>query len=326
MALAFAKHNPIAKGTRFEPAKGRYVLYVGYGCPFAHRALLALTVKGLQDTIQVVGVHAAKQRTRPEVDYDKHYGWVFKPENDELLSNQNGHGAFSNEGTEIDPIKGFKTIREIYDHAGAPAGTTYSVPVLYDTKEDTIVSVESGDMMRDLNTQFQEFATRPEIDLYPESLQPKLNELEEWILSDVIYGVYKAGFAKQQQDYEVAFDNFYKGLDRIDEILGKNRYLAGNQLTELDLKLFVCLVRYDEAYSVLYRLNKKMLREYHNLLNWSRDVYQYVGVAETVKMYHIKLIYFANMTEYAPYGIIPKGNDFEENLKKAHDRDTIGKQ
>jgi len=303
----------------YQPESGRYHLYIGHGCPFAHRTSMTLKLKGLQDHIGVSVAHPTMQKTKPEVD--DHVGYVFRQESDPPLQSVRGYGSVSCKGCIPDTVNNFSTVRQLYE---ASKGTgRYTIPVLWDKKHKIIVNNESSDIVRIFNSAFNKFAKNPKLDLYPEALRSKIDEISEWTHQSIILGVYKVGYAKTQEEYETAFHKFFNGLDRVEEVLSKSRYLCGNNLTEIDIKLFATLIRVDEAYHVYYNCNKKRIVEYPNILNYCRDIYQIPGIAETVNIDHIKAIYFTSPLELSPYSIIPIGPNFEGSLKEKHDRDRF---
>ncbi|TMW58126.1 hypothetical protein Poli38472_011714 [Pythium oligandrum] len=306
----FIENTPNAE---FLPEKGRYHLYVSLACPFACRVLAAINLKGLQDYVDVTVTHPVMQRTRPNDPNDKHTGWVFvDPQVTPFLAGPTGKGQYSSEGCSPDPIHNATYVRDLYERV-TKEPVRYSVPLLWDKKNDTIVSTESADMMRMFNTAFE--GVHPtNIDLYPEFARKAIDEVNEWVGDAIIVGVYKAGFAPTQEAYACAAEKLYTALDRLEEILSVQRYLVGNFITEADLRLFVALIRFDVAYAPLYKLNKKLIRDYHNIFNYVCDIYQLPGIKETVNFGHIKSCYFGSQVNLNPTGIVPicpcLGNDY----------------
>lgn len=190
--------------------------------------------------------------------------------------------------------------------------------VLWDKKLKTVVNNESAEIIRMFNTEFNHIAGNPELDLYPSHLQAKIDETNEWVYDGINNGVYRCGFAKKQGPYEEAVKQVYEALDRCEEILGKHRYICGNTLTEADIRFFVTLIRFDEVYAVHFKCNKKLLREYPNLFNYTKDIFQVPGMSSTVNMNHIKQHYYGSHPSINPFGIIPHGPNID--YSSPHDR------
>jgi len=326
-----AYRNWIVKdpNSQYPAEKGRYHLYVSYACPWAHRALMVRALKGLTDTIGVTVVHPIWQKTRPGTD--EHAGWFFgttKEDADDGASwtNQMGRGGpFSTHypDTTPDPFTGSKSIREVYESVDDKDGK-YTVPILYDTKTKTIVSNESSEIIRMLNTEFNEFATTPDLDLYPSELRKAIDAVNEWVYPNLNNGVYRCGFAKTQTAYNQAIKELTEAFDKMDEILQKQRYIASNDvLTEADIRLFVTLVRFDEVYTVYFKTNTRSIAHTPAVLNYCREIYQLPGVKETVNMEHIKTHYYCSHPNLNYFSIVPAGADFEALLAEPHNRDEL---
>uniref|UniRef100_A0A0D9VFI5 GST C-terminal domain-containing protein n=1 Tax=Leersia perrieri TaxID=77586 RepID=A0A0D9VFI5_9ORYZ len=288
---------------RFPAVAGRYHLYVSYACPWASRCLAYLKLKGLDHAIGFTSVKPIFERTR---ETDDHLGWVFPATGDD------------EPGAEPDPFNGAKSIRELYEIASPYYVGKPTVPVLWDKQLKTVVNNESSEIIRMLNTEFNEIAKNPGLDLYPAHLQASVDEINELVYDAINNGVYKCGFAKKQGPYEEAVTRLYEALDKCEEILSKQRYICGNQLTEADVRLFVTLIRFDEVYAVHFKCNKRLIREYPNLFNYTKDIYQIPGISSTVKMEHIRKHYYGSHPSINPYGIIPAGPNIDYNAP--HDR------
>jgi len=245
----------------------------------------------------------------------------FKNPTDSPMKNTEGYGSFSCEDCIPDSVNNARTIRELYELSGDTAGK-YSVPVLWDKKEKVIVCNESEIIMESFSHAFNEYAKNPGLNFFPQALKDKIKEVNEWVYPSINDGVYKCGFAKTQQAYEEAFVKLFEGLDRMEEILSKQRYLCGNQITSSDIRAFVTLVRFDEVYVVYFKCNKYTIRDhYPNIFNYVKDIYQLPGVAKSVNMRHIKTHYFTAHPTLNFYAIIPKGLTVDFN--EAHDRNRF---
>uniref|UniRef100_A0A0E0G5M4 GST C-terminal domain-containing protein n=1 Tax=Oryza nivara TaxID=4536 RepID=A0A0E0G5M4_ORYNI len=291
---------------RFPAVPGRYHLYVSYACPWASRCLAYLKLKGLDHAIGFTSVKPIFERTR---ETDDHLGWVFPATGDE------------EPGADPDPFNGAKTIRELYEIASPNYIGKPTVPVLWDKQLKTVVNNESSEIIRMLNTEFNEIAKNPDLELYPAHLQTSVNEINELVYDAINNGVYKCGFAKKQGPYDEAVTRLYEALDKCEEILSRQRYICGNQLTEADVRLFVTLIRFDEVYAVHFKCNKRLLREYPNLFNYTKDIYQIPGISSTVNMEHIRKHYYGSHPSINPYGIIPAGPNIDYNAP--HDRERF---
>lgn len=236
-------------------------------------------------------------------------GWIFPESNTEVL------------GAEPDPLNGAKSVRELYEIASTNYSGKFTVPILWDKKLKTIVNNESSEIIRMFNTEFNDIAENPILDLYPSELQAQIDETNEWIYPNINNGVYRCGFAKKQEPYIDAARELYDALDKCEDILSKQRYICGNKLTEADIRLFVTLIRFDEVYAVHFKCNKKLIREYPNIFNYTKDIFQIPGISSTVNMEHIKLHYYGSHPSINPFGIVPMGPNID--YFAPHDRERF---
>jgi len=312
--------------SKFQPEADRYHLYVAMACPWAHRTLMVRALKGLEDVITVTVVHPVWRKTKPDDVSDKHTGWVFGNPDAPPFKNTIGLGGPFPAAYEInqpDPHhEGTFSIRDLYEKAGDVDGK-YTVPILWDKKLQTIVSNESSEIIRMLNTEFNDFAKNPDLDLYAKHRRPQIDEANEWIYPTINNGVYRCGFATSQGAYDKAIDELTASFDRVDSILQNQRYIAGNEFTEADIRLFVTLVRYDEVYNVYFKTNTRSVSTTPSILNYCREIYQMPGVADTVNMEQIKTHYYTSHPNYNRWSVIPRGNNFVGLLQESHDRDSL---
>jgi putative glutathione S-transferase len=288
----FIEDDPDA---RFQPEAGRYHLYVSYACPWAHGTLLTRSLKGLEDAISVDVVDP----------YRGDGGWQFTPEK---------------EGCSEDSVNGSDYLREVYVAADPDMTGRVTVPVLWDKQEGTIVNNESKEVIRMLDTEFDDVASR-DVDLYPKGYQDDVDRIIDEIYDPINNGVYRAGFAKKQQAYDDAVDELFDALDHWDSVLTDQRYLAGDRLSEADLRMFATLVRFDQVYHTHFMCNKRHIHEYDNLWPYLRDLYQTPGIGETVDMAHIKEHYYTTHPDVTPSRIVAAGPDLDFGAD--HDRDEL---
>ena len=278
----------------FPAEAGRYHLYVSYACPWAHRTLVTRALRGLEDVISVDVVDPYR-----EAD-----GWQFTPEK---------------EGTTADTVNDFDYLRETYVAADPDFTGRVTVPVLWDKKEETIVNNESEEVMRMLDTAFAEFGD--DVTLYPEGHREEIDETIDAIYTPINNGVYRAGFADTQEAYENAVADLFDALDHWEEVLGDQRYLCGDVLTEADVCMFTTLIRFDDVYHTHFKCNVRKISEYPNLWNYLKELYQLPGVADTVNMDHIREHYYRTHPDVNPKGIVAVGPNHDFGAE--HDRDRL---
>ncbi len=277
------------RGFKAEP--GRYHLYVSFACPWAHRTLIVRKLKGLEGIISVSVVH----------HFLGEDGWTFLAEN----------------GGTGDRLYGLDFLHQIYTKADPHYSGRVTVPVLWDSKEQTIVSNESAEIIRMLNGAFDEWGDAA-LDLYPESLRAEIDAINALVYPAINNGVYRAGFSTTQKAYEEAFRDVFSALDRIEDRLARQRYLVGDTITEADWRLFTTLVRFDPVYVGHFKCNLRRIADYPNLSNYLRDLFQAEGVAGTVDMHHIKSHYYGSHETINPTRIVPVGPEIDNAAP--HDR------
>ncbi|WIX33931.1 glutathione S-transferase family protein [Salinicola sp. JS01] len=264
----------------FRAEKGRYHLYVAYICPWASRTLMVRALKGLEEVIGVTVVNPCLTDQ----------GWRF--------------GGYP--GADEDTLNGARYLHELYTRADSIISGRATVPVLWDTLTGTIVSNESADIVRMLNSAFTGIVDRGP-DLYPAELAVEIEALNAYLYKDLNNGVYQAGFATTQRAYEEAYEKVFAALDAMEARLADGRaYLFGERLTETDLRLFVTLVRFDAAYHGLFKCNRNTLRAMPNLHAYMTRILAIDGIADTVRIDHIKAGYYS-IKALNPNGIVPAG-------------------
>lgn len=278
--------------TALPAEPGRYQLFVAYCCPWASRTLILRKLKGLEDLIPLSIADAALGEE----------GWSYATPRDA--------------GPHLGKVQRH---HQLYTASDSHYTGKVSVPVLWDRSQGQIVNNESADIIRILNSAFDEI-TGNDLDFYPEPLRTKIDEWNEFIYPRLNNGVYRAGFAKDQAAYDAAVTEVFQALDRVEAHLSMHRYLAGAFLTEADWRLFVTLVRFDAAYHGAFKCNIRRIEDYPHLANYLRELYQWPGVSETVNLEHIKIGYYAN-TALNPTLIVPRGPELD--LERAHDRDNL---
>ena len=271
----------------FKAESGRYHLYVSLACPWAHRTLIFRVLKQLQDHISVS---------------------VVKP-----LMLENGWEV----GDQGDPLHNLDYLYQLYLKADGKYEGRATVPVLWDKERQTIVNNESADIIRMLNSAFNPL-TGDQQDFYPPALRSTIDATNDRVYATVNNGVYRAGFASTQQAYEKAYSELFESLDWLENTLASHRYVAGEQLTEADWRLFTTLIRFDPVYHGHFKCNRNKLSEFPNLYNYLLALYQIPGVADTVNVDHIKQHYYGSHKTINPTGIVPVGPQLD--LDASHNR------
>ena len=263
-----------------------------------------MKLKGLDDVVGVTVVDPIFVKTRPDDDEDKHHGWAFN-ESDKCIGDA-------------------KTVRDFYENH-SDSVNKFTVPILYDKVKNEIVNNESSEILRMFGQEINSLATRnKDWDPFPDSLKEQIESVNEWVYPLINNGVYRAGFAQSQEAYDVAVKDVFDGLDKVEDILSKQRYISSpTQITEADIRLFVTLVRFDEVYHGHFKCNKKYIRDYENITNYIRELYQITGVDETVNIYHIKEHYHRSHPTINKFGIVPLGGNTIDDFIKPHNRGEL---
>ncbi len=272
---------------------GRYRLYVSYACPWAHRTLIVRALKGLEAMIDVSMVHWRMLEN----------GWTF----------EEGPGVVP------DPEIGADVLHQIYTLAEPGYTGRVTVPVLFDTRERTIVNNESSEIIRMLNSAFDHLGATPG-DYYPQELRPEIDRINERVYATVNNGVYRAGFATSQEAYEEAVVPLFETLDWLEGLLSRRRYLAGDRLTEADIRLLTTLIRFDPVYVGHFKCNLKRLVDYPNLWAYTRELVQIPEIAGTIRLDHAKRHYYESHRTLNPSGIVPLGPEIDWTAPHGRDR------
>lgn len=264
----------------FKAEKDRYHLYVSLACPWAHRTLIMRALKGLEDYISISVVNPLMLE----------HGWTF----------EDGPGVIK------DTVNQADYLYEVYLAAESNYSGRVTVPVLWDKQTQTIVNNESSEILRMLNSAFDEIGAK-EGDYSPEALLEEIDQMNELVYDNVNNGVYKSGFATAQDVYNEEVEKVFATLDKLEEHLEGKKYLVGNQLTEADIRLFTTLVRFDAVYYSHFKCNYRRIVDYPNLWRLTREIYNMEGVEDTVNMQHIKDHYYVSHKTINPTGIVPQG-------------------
>lgn len=282
-------------GDEYPADSDRYHLYIARSCPWAHGPVLVRKLLGLEDVISMDILDPYRERE----------GWQFTPEKDECTR---------------DTVNGFAYLHQVYTKADPEYTGRVSVPVLWDRDVGTIVNNESIDIMTMFAVEFREYGER-DLDLYPEGDRDEIDQIVADLYDRVNNGVYRTGFAKTQHAYDRAVNDVFSALDELDRVLGSQRYLVGEHLTIADLRFFATLLRFDTVYHTHFKCNQQRIVDYANLWDYTKELYQLPGVADTVNMDHITEHYYRTHESLNPSGIIPVGPELD--FEAPHNRERL---
>ena len=275
--------NLIKANSNFTPDSGRYHLYISLACPWAHRTLIYRSLKDLESHISYSVVNP----------YMLENGWTFEE---------------SFPGATSDHLFSQDFLYQIYLKADPKYSGRVTVPVLWDKKNQTIVSNESSEIIRIFNKSFN-ILTGNQLDFYPKKFQKKIDDINNFTYHNINNGVYKVGFATKQEVYEEELDKLFQSLDQIEEMLNHNIYLLTNEILECDLRLFPTLLRFDPVYVGHFKCNKKRIIDYPNISRYLQKIRSHPVIQPTINIDHIKTHYYGSHPTINPNGIIPVGPD-----------------
>lgn len=266
--------------TPYPPTAGRYHLYISLACPWASRTVIVRHLQGLETAIGMTVVDPIRDER----------GWAFR----------------EGPGYSTDPVNGFAFLSEAYAASDPTFDGRVTVPVLWDKETRRIVNNSEDDICRMFNNAFNGLA-RHDVDLFPADLEDEHTRLNEFLYENINNGVYRAGFATRQSEYEGACHRLFAALDSFEVRLASRRYLFGDRMVEADWRLFCTLVRFDAVYHGHFKCNIRRIVDYPALQGYLRDLYQQPGIAATVNLDHIKRHYYMTHEDINPTRIVPVG-------------------
>jgi putative glutathione S-transferase len=277
---SFERVPSVFREQLLEAEPGRYHLYVAAACPWCHRTMIVRELMGLQQSVGISYLDPIRDVR----------GWAFTG------------GRF------VDEVEGMRFLSEAYVRSDPAYCGRVSAPVLWDREQGRIVNNESSEIIRMFETGV--FGGEgPE--LYPAALATEIDAINERVYETVNNGVYRCGFARTQAAYDAAFRELFATLEWLEQLLGERRFLLGEQPTEADWRLFPTLVRFDAVYHGHFKCNLRRIVDQPNLWGYTRELYQWPGVAATVSLDEIKRHYYGTHHTLNPSGIVPLGPELD---------------
>ncbi|MCL2581888.1 MAG: glutathione S-transferase C-terminal domain-containing protein [Streptosporangiales bacterium] len=294
-----------ADGRDGWPAEaGRYRLAVARGCPWANRAIITRRLLGLDTGRDGDAAPALSMgMCGPEHDWRS---WTF---------DLDPGGK--------DPVLGIHWLREAYEKAVPGYDKGVTVPAIVDIGTGKVVTSHYRHMIYDMEHEWTAFHRPGAPDLYPERLRDEVEEVSGRVYADVNNGVYQCGFATSQEAYEEAYGRLFATLDWLEERLSARRFLAGDTITEADVRLWPTLARFDAVYHGHFKCNRNKLAEMPALWAYARDLFQTPGFGDTIDFAQTKQHYYRVHTGINPTRIVPAGPDLSGWLTP-HGREALG--
>ncbi|MHA7274233.1 glutathione S-transferase family protein [Arthrobacter sp. TMT4-20] len=280
----------------FPVEAGRYRLIAARACPWANRAIIVRRLLGLEDAISL---------GTPGPTHDKR-SWTFDLDPDGR-----------------DPVLGIERLQEAFFKRDPEYPRGITVPAIVDVPSGAVVTNNFPQITLDFSTEWKDFHRDGAPDLYPEELREEIDQVAKRIFTEVNNGVYRCGFAGSQEAYNDAYDRLFTALDWLEERLSHQRFLVGETITEVDVRLFTTLVRFDAVYHGHFKCNRNKLTEMPALWGYARDLFQTPGFGDTIDFDQIKDHYYIVHEDINPTGIVPKGPDLA-NWHTEHGREGLG--
>ncbi len=260
-------------------------LIIGRSCPWAHRTWLIHELRGLDNNLKLL---------------------IAKPDH------ETGRWMLNPAWLECNSLLG------LYLKCESQPNLRATVPALIDpgskiTSKPSLLGNESAQIVEVLNKwpakkNAPDFAPKhllSEIESWHKLLQPAVNE-----------GVYKCGFARTQEAYEMAIKEMFNALNEVEKKLSRNKkWLCGNEITLADLRLFPTLIRWEIIYMPLFGCSARPLWSYPSIWKWRQRLMSLPGVSKTCNSTAWRKDYFGALFPLRPSGIIPAGPELEMIVK-----------
>lgn len=275
---------------------GKYRLVIADACPWANRSQITHRLLGLEEAISV---------------------GIAGPLHDQSSWN------FHLDPDGVDPVLGIHKLQEAFFNRDPNYGRGITVPAIVDIETVSVVTNDFMQIESDLSSEWTQFHREGAPDLWPDAHRDEIEEVSDLIFHDVNNGVYKCGFVSSQGAYEAAYDTLFDRLDWLEDRLTTRRFLVGDTITQVDLRLWTTLVRFDAVYHNHFKCNRNKLIEMPALWGFARDLFQMSGFGDTINFPNIKAHYYGVHTGLNPTGVIPKGPRTDSWLAPPG-RETLG--
>ncbi len=260
-----------------------YYLLVGATCPWCHRLMITYKLLNLSNKIKI-NLLIPKYKTGE---------WIFKKK-------------FYN----------CKNLNEIYIKCNQTKIFRATLPTLLNCEDGEIkfISNESRDILKFLNS--MNFNSLLVSDLIKDCDKTLLDLIND----DINNGVYKCGFARNQNAYIEASQKLFAALTKIEKILDKNGgpWLLGKEISFADIYLFPTIIRWELIYSKLFKCTEKDISFFKNIVMWRYNFFKLRGISETCFYKNWLQDYYQAIFPLNPNQIIPLQPSLEEivNSKK----------
>ena len=260
-----------------------YYLLVGATCPWCHRLMITYKLLNLSNKIKI-NLLIPKYKTGE---------WIFKKK-------------FYN----------CKNLNEVYIKCNQTKIFRATLPTLLNCEDGEIkfISNESRDILKFLNS--MNFNSLLVSDLIKDCDKTLLDLIND----DINNGVYKCGFARNQNAYIEASQKLFAALIKIEKILDKNGgpWLLGKEISFADIYLFPTIIRWELIYSKLFKCTEKDISFFKNIVMWRYNFFKLRGISETCFYKNWLQDYYQAIFPLNPNQIIPLQPSLEEivNSKK----------
>lgn len=87
----------------------------------------------------------------------------------------------------VDPVNHAEHVKDLYLKVDPQYDGRFTVPVLWDKKNQTIVNNESSEIIRIFNTAFNDLvpSDKAAVDIYPEEHRAEIDSINEWVYDQI---------------------------------------------------------------------------------------------------------------------------------------------